>query len=63
MSNVNDKDTFITKARLVYLMLLAGIFSVTLLAGLGKVDSDAYIQIMSILIAYVAGWVSPRKVD
>ena len=59
----NNKETFITKARLVYLMLIAGILSVTFLTALSRVDSNAYIQIMSILIAYVAGWVSPRKVE
>ena len=61
--NGNNKETFITKARLVYLMLIAGIASVTFLAAIGKIDSNAYIQIMSILIAYVAGWVSPRRVE
>ncbi len=61
--NGNNKETFITKARLIYLMLIAGIISVTFLTAIGKSDTNTYMQIMSILLAYVAGWVSPRRVE
>ena len=54
---------FLLKAWLVYLLLIMGVASVTILTFFGKVNADTFEKILLALFAYVAGWVSPRAVQ
>ncbi len=57
---VEPESKFKLRAYLVYMMLLCGLISVTVLTFSGKVTADTYEKIGIALLTYVAGFASAK---